>query len=130
MKNTHYLALAATLTLVAVCTAAEEAALHGIPFKGQDLLAAAELPVGAKREVPFSGLSVPPGRELVLALKARLDSPSPAGYTRGMRLTVNGQTLDCCGPTERTPTTASRTTGCTCPPRRTPSAATWRATWS
>ncbi len=94
MKNTYYLALAATLTLVAVCTAAEEAALHGIPFKGQDLLAAAELPVGAKREVPFSGLSVPPGRELVLALKARLDSPRPAGYTRGMRLTVNGQTLD------------------------------------
>jgi hypothetical protein len=154
MKNTSCLTLAATLVLVAVCRAAEDAAVHGIPFqpdpppaidgrldewkgmpnvrtagikelpslrpapwprkderliaaalagsdgvppavvRGQELLAAAELPVGAKRELPFSGLGVPPGKELVLTLKARLDSPRPAGYTQGMRLTVNGQALD------------------------------------
>lgn len=42
----------------------------------------------------FSGPGVPPGKELVLTFKARLDSPRPAGYTRGMSVTVNGQTLD------------------------------------
>ena len=62
--------------------------------RSQDLLPAAELPVGEKREIPFSSPSVPPGKELVLTLKARLDSPRPAGYTRGMRLALNGQSLD------------------------------------
>lgn len=60
----------------------------------QELLDAAELPVSGKREVSFSGPRVPEGKDLILTLQARLDSPRPAGYTRGMRLTVNGQTLD------------------------------------
>ena len=156
MKNLTCLAAAAALAVVTVCTAAEDAAVYGIPFKpdlrpdkgsslglevavsdtdgttpaqekmpalrteprqrkcerliaaalagsdgippavvrSQELLAAAELPASEKREIPFSALSVPPGKDLVLTLKARLDSPRPAGYTRGMRLTVNGQTLD------------------------------------
>lgn len=62
--------------------------------RSQVLLAAVEVPVGEKREIPFTAPSVPPGKELVLTFQARLDSSRPAGYTRGMRLTVNGQTLD------------------------------------
>jgi len=77
--------------------AAALAGSDGIPLavvRSQELLAAAELPASEKREIPFSALSVPPGKDLVLTLKARLDSPRPAGYTRGMRLTVNGEALD------------------------------------
>lgn len=77
--------------------AAALAGSDGVPpavVRSQDILAAAELPVGEKREMAFSAMSVPPGKELVLAIKARLDSPKPAGYTQGMRLTLNGQALD------------------------------------
>lgn len=77
--------------------AAALAGSDGVPpavVRGQDILAAAELPVGGKREIVFSALTAPPGKELVLMLKARLQSPRPAGYTQGMRLTLNGQALD------------------------------------
>jgi len=69
----------------------------GVPptvVRGQDLLAAADVPVRGKQEIAFQGPTVPAGKELVLMLKARLDSPRPAGYTRGMRLLLNGQPLD------------------------------------
>ncbi len=55
---------------------------------------AAELPPVGKEEWTFAGLTAPPDKEVVLALKARLHSPKPAGYTRGMKLTLNGQALD------------------------------------
>lgn len=93
MKITYFLALAATLALAAAAVAGETP-VEAILFKGEDLLAAAELPPGAKREITFSAPSVPPGKELVLTLKSRLDSPRPAGYTPGMRLSVNDRALD------------------------------------
>ena len=69
----------------------------GVPpvvVRGQDLLADADVPVRGKQEIAFEAPTVPAGKELVLMLKARLDSPRPAGYTRGMRLALNGQPLD------------------------------------
>lgn len=49
---------------------------------------------GGKETARFQLSEIPAGREAVLVLHARLDTPRPAGYTHAMRLAVNGVTLD------------------------------------
>ncbi|MHB8903140.1 MAG: sugar-binding protein, partial [Thermoguttaceae bacterium] len=77
--------------------AAVLAGSDGLPpavVQTRPLLSGAELAPGGKEEISFSASAAPAGKDLVLVLKARLDSPRPAGYTGGMRLVLNGQTLD------------------------------------
>jgi len=64
------------------------------PIRAQGVLESIELPPKAEKTAGFSGLSVPTGKEAVLVLKARLATPRVAGYTPGLRLTLNGQTLN------------------------------------
>ena len=61
---------------------------------GRDLLAAIRLAPGERHALSFASLAVPDGRELVLALKARLDTPRVAGYTPALRVSVNGVDLE------------------------------------
>lgn len=53
-----------------------------------------ELKPKAKQTFKFSVTQPPAGKEAVLALKARLDTPKVAGYTQALRLTLNGTPLD------------------------------------
>jgi len=62
--------------------------------RGAPVFDKVELPPGGKRTFPFTGSIPPAGREAVLALKARLDTPKVAGYTQALRLTLNGVALD------------------------------------
>jgi hypothetical protein len=62
--------------------------------KGVEILASLELTPGEKKETRFKGLTPPKEREAVLSLKARLNTPKPAGYTHSLRLTLNGTVLD------------------------------------
>ncbi len=52
-----------------------------------------ELDRGAKEKFPFVAPKLPSGREAVLVLKARLDTPRVAGHTPALRLTLNGTPL-------------------------------------
>ncbi len=72
--------------------------------RGVELFKTLELKTGEKKEIGFQGLApasakpsggrAAPEKEAVLTLKARLDTPTVAGYTRALRLTLNGQALD------------------------------------
>lgn len=53
-----------------------------------------ELKPKAKQTFKFSATPPPAGKEAVLALKARMDTPKVAGYTQALRLTLNGTPLD------------------------------------
>ena len=46
-----------------------------------ELAKGAELAPNEKTEIRFQPLAAPPGRDSVLSLKARLDTPRVAGYT-------------------------------------------------
>ncbi len=45
-------------------------------------------------QLRFQGLPTPEGKEAILVLKARMDTPRPAGWCSGMRLLLNGQKVD------------------------------------
>ena len=62
--------------------------------EGRELLASVRLEPGSKQEAGFESLEPPPGNEVVLALKARIDTPKVAGYTPALRVKVNGAALD------------------------------------
>jgi hypothetical protein len=64
------------------------------PVRGLEVLKGVELQPKKQETVAFASLPVPPGKEAVLTLKARLATPRVAGYTRGMRLLLNGKPLD------------------------------------
>jgi hypothetical protein len=69
----------------------------GVPppvARGVEIFKTMELKPGEKKEVGFKGMAPPKERELVLALKARLDHPKVAGYTHSLHLTLNGTPLD------------------------------------
>jgi hypothetical protein len=53
-----------------------------------------ELGPGEKREVHFRGPAALQGQDIVLLLRARLDTPKVAGYAPALRLTLNGQILE------------------------------------
>ncbi len=54
----------------------------------------AMIPRGEKRAFDVDLAAWPEGKEAVLVLKARLDTPQVAGYNNALRITVNGTTLD------------------------------------
>jgi len=53
-----------------------------------------ELKPGKKQMFKFAVAKPPEGKEAVLVLKARMDTPKVGGYTQALRLTLNGTTLD------------------------------------
>jgi len=53
-----------------------------------------ELKPGKKQTFKFTAGKPPAGKEAVLALKARMDTPKVGGYTQALRLTLNGTSLD------------------------------------
>ncbi len=57
------------------------------------LFDALEIALGEKTEQTFEAEAVPEGRQAVLRLMARMDTPKVAGYTQAMRVSVNGQAL-------------------------------------
>ncbi|NLX95786.1 MAG: hypothetical protein GXY83_06385 [Rhodopirellula sp.] len=59
-----------------------------------DLVEAITLGPGKREEISFAGVQPPPGNEVVLALKARIESDKAAGYTQALRIQVNGTPLD------------------------------------
>jgi len=48
---------------------------------------------GEKKTFHFDVPKPPPGRDLVLVLRTRLDTPKPAGYTQALRLVLGGKPL-------------------------------------
>lgn len=64
------------------------------PVRSREVLKALELERGRQERLPFAGIAVPEGKEAILALKARLDTPRVAGYTSALRASVNGTPLD------------------------------------
>lgn len=48
----------------------------------------------SKKEIAFDAPAIAPGREAVLVLDARLDTPKIGGYTSALRLVLNGKPLD------------------------------------
>ncbi len=63
-------------------------------LRGIDAAQGIELAPGEKAEIRFRGLSVPEGKEGVLALRARVASSRPAGWTEAVRLALNGRVID------------------------------------
>lgn len=53
-----------------------------------------ELKPREKQRIRFTTTKPPEGKEAVLPLKARMDTPKVGGYTQALRLTLNGTTLD------------------------------------
>ncbi|NUQ64119.1 MAG: hypothetical protein HUU20_16720 [Pirellulales bacterium] len=62
--------------------------------EGRELAASVQLAPGKREELKFAGMAPPPGNEVVLALKARVDFKQAAGYTPALRVKVNGTALD------------------------------------
>jgi hypothetical protein len=52
-----------------------------------------ELDRSGKQTVSFQLPETPKGRDVILAFRARLDTPIPAGYTLALRISVNGTVL-------------------------------------
>ena len=65
-----------------------------VVVRGMELAKAAAIAPGQKRQIAFKAAPVPKGKEGVLVLKARLDTPQPAGYTQALRLLLNGRAVD------------------------------------
>jgi hypothetical protein len=76
------------------------AALSGTDGKAPQIVRSVDLAKGAvlapneKTEIRFQSSAAPPGRESVLSLKARLDTPRVAGYASALRLRLNGEVVD------------------------------------
>ncbi|MCX7824874.1 MAG: hypothetical protein N2689_04890, partial [Verrucomicrobiae bacterium] len=62
--------------------------------RGVTVFEKAELKPGEKRTFKLVTAKPPVGKEAVLSLKARMDTPKVAGYTQALRLTLNGTPLD------------------------------------
>jgi hypothetical protein len=62
--------------------------------RGVDLAKRAEIAPRQHEQIRFQTPPVPKGKEGVLVLKARFDTPRVAGYNPGMRLLLNGQVVD------------------------------------
>ncbi len=62
--------------------------------RGAVVFEKAELKPGEKQTFTFTTGRVPPGKEAVLELKARLEFPKVGGYTQALRLTLNGKAID------------------------------------
>lgn len=52
------------------------------------------IPAGEAKEVTFPRPAVPKGKEVYLFFKARIAASRPAGYTRGLRLLLNGTPVE------------------------------------
>lgn len=62
--------------------------------RGVGIFERAELKPRDKQTHAFTAPGTPPGKEAVIALRARLDTPKVGGYTQALRLTLNGTALD------------------------------------
>ncbi|MBI5684580.1 MAG: hypothetical protein HZC54_05840 [Verrucomicrobia bacterium] len=62
--------------------------------RGAPVFDKVELKPKEKQTFKFASTKPPAGKEAVLALKARMNTPKVAGYTQALKLTLNGTTLD------------------------------------
>ncbi|MFZ2640601.1 MAG: sugar-binding protein [Verrucomicrobiia bacterium] len=62
--------------------------------RGAPVFEKAELKPKGKQTFKFTTTKPPAGKEAVLALKARMNTPRVAGYTQALKLTLNGTVLD------------------------------------
>jgi len=62
--------------------------------RGAPVFDKVELKPKQKQTFKFATAKPPAGKEAVLALKARMDTPKVGGYTQALRLTLNGTPLD------------------------------------
>ena len=65
-----------------------------IVVRGVDLDKGRNVAPRQNAQLRFQGLPTPEGKEAILVLKARMDTPRPAGWCSGMRLLLNGQKVD------------------------------------
>jgi hypothetical protein len=65
-----------------------------IVVRGIDLDKGRNVAPRQNAQLRFQGLPTPEGKEAILVLKARMDTPRPAGWCSGMRLLLNGQKVD------------------------------------
>jgi hypothetical protein len=62
--------------------------------KAQELFDSVEVPARQSKEIRFDAPAVPAGRDAILVLNARLQTPKVGGYTPALRLKLNGQIID------------------------------------
>jgi hypothetical protein len=62
--------------------------------RGMDVAKRATIAMKQKQQLRFQTPLPPKGKEAILVLKARLDTPQPAGWNGAMRLLLNGQKVD------------------------------------
>ena len=62
--------------------------------RGMDLAKGVRIAMRKKQPVRFQTPLPPKGKEALLVLKARIDTPHPAGWNSAMRLLLNGQKVD------------------------------------
>ena len=62
--------------------------------RGTPVFDKVELKPKGKQTFKFTSTKPPAGKEAVLALKARMDTPKVGGYTQALKLTLNGTALD------------------------------------
>jgi hypothetical protein len=62
--------------------------------RGAPVFDKVELKPKGKQAFKFTTTKPPAGKDAVLALKARMDTPKVAGYTQALKLTLNGTALD------------------------------------
>jgi len=91
--------VAAAIALFGSClagTAATPAAAHGAEDTPRSvaIFSQLELDQGGSETVRFTAPPLPGGRDAVLVLKARLDTPRVAGHTPALRLEINGTRLE------------------------------------
>ena len=65
-----------------------------VVVRGLDLAKGAKLARREKQSIRFQPPAAPKGKEAILVLKARLDTPKAAGWNGGMRLLLNGRKVD------------------------------------
>lgn len=65
-----------------------------VPSKSQEILATATLAPGKQQQLTVPVSAVPESRDLVLLLKARLQTPRVAGYTHALQVELNGTPVD------------------------------------
>lgn len=63
-------------------------------LRATELFSMLRLSNATKQALKFTAAPPPAGREAVLSLKARMDTPRAAGYTPALRLTLNGRLIE------------------------------------
>ena len=88
------LALSAAIFLRLISAGSGAEAKAPVTVRTNNVFSEFKLQAGEKQAIKFAASRPPAGKEAVLSLKARLDTPKAAGFTQALKVTLNGRVLD------------------------------------